>query len=245
MKKLFLTLVFMIVSLCALAQTDYVAQAQVNIKKYYPQYEEYFKPIFAATDNLSLSGWNKIINDKIHENFAIFDDELTTERDRCTTILTVLDDLLGDSTFINSKKMIDSSDGEGLIIAIASEISSDIKVQCSRELRSSREELASSREELASSREELAKEREKLSKINEVSDKIKAIKEKVENNNNTKEILQAVEELFEVSEVSGVKDSPGTQEIIKYYISLSNKINHTPSANAQKFINEYNRIIKQ
>ena len=238
MKKLFLTLVFMIVSLCALAQTDYVAQAQVNIKKYYPQYEEYFKPIFAATDNLSLSGWNKIINDKIHENFAIFDDELTTERDRCTTILTVLDDLLGDSTFINSKKMIDSSDGEGLIIAIASEISSDIKVQCSRELRSSREELASSREELA-------KEREKLSKINEVSDKIKAIKEKVENNNNTKEILQAVEELFEVSEVSGVKDSPGTQEIIKYYISLSNKINHTPSANAQKFINEYNRIIKQ
>ena len=235
----------MIVSLCALAQTDYVAQAQVNIKKYYPQYEEYFKPIFAATDNLSLSGWNKIINDKIHENFAIFDDELTTERDRCTTILTVLDDLLGDSTFINSKKMIDSSDGEGLIIAIASEISSDIKVQCSRELRSSREELASSREELASSREELAKEREKLSKINEVSDKIKAIKEKVENNNNTKEILQAVEELFEVSEVSGVKDSPGTQEIIKYYISLSNKINHTPSANAQKFINEYNRIIKQ
>ena len=164
MKKLFLTLVFMIVSLCALAQTDYVAQAQVNIKKYYPQYEEYFKPIFAATDNLSLSGWNKIINDKIHENFAIFDDELTTERDRCTTILTVLDDLLGDSTFINSKKMIDSSDGEGLIIAIASEISSDIKVQCSRELRSSREELASSREELASSREELASSREELAR---------------------------------------------------------------------------------
>jgi hypothetical protein len=35
-----------------------------------------------------------IFNKKIHENFEIFDEELTTERDKISTILIAIDDIL-------------------------------------------------------------------------------------------------------------------------------------------------------
>ncbi len=142
MKRLvsILLLVFAVATGFAQSSTpDYVQKAKVGLNQYYPQFKDYFEPIFADTDNLSLSGWKKVINKKIQEYFDIFDEEITTERDKCATILTTLDDLLGDKTFKRSKKHVDTSDGEDLINSIASEIASDIKVQFSRELRESRE----------------------------------------------------------------------------------------------------------
>ena len=234
MKRLvsILLLVFAVVTGFAQSSTpDYIQKAKVGLTQYYPQFKDYFEPIFADTDNLSLSGWKKVINKKIQENFDIFDEEITTERDKCATILTTLDDLLGDKTFKRSKIHVDTSDGEDLINSIASEIASDIKVQFSRELRESRERLAN--------------EKERSIKINNVKDAIKKVKDTINaSNSNTKQVLLAIEDLFDVSELSDVKESPGTQEIIKYYISISQKANHTPSPTAQKFIDEYNRITK-
>ena len=69
---------------------DYIAQAQAGLKKYYPQYEEYFKPIFTEIYTLSASTQN-IINAKVQENFELFDEELPSEKDRITTILLVLE----------------------------------------------------------------------------------------------------------------------------------------------------------
>ena len=234
MKRLvsILLLVFAVVTGFAQSSTpDYIQKAKVGLTQYYPQFKDYFEPIFADTDNLSLSGWKKVINKKIQENFDIFDEEITTERDKCATILTTLDDLLGDKTFKRSKKHVDTSDGEDLINSIASEIASDIKVQFSRELKESRERLAN--------------EKERSIKINNVKDAIKKVKDTINaSNSNTKQVLLAIEDLFDVSELSDVKESPGTQEIIKYYISISQKANHTPSPTAQKFIDEYNRITK-
>ena len=234
MKRLvsILLLVFAVVTGFAQSSTpDYIQKAKVGLTQYYPQFKDYFEPIFADTDNLSLSGWKKVINKKIQENFDIFDEEITTERDKCATILTTLDDLLGDKTFKRSKIHVDTSDGEDLINSIASEIASDIKVQFSRELRESRERLAN--------------EKERSIKINNVKDAIKKVKDTINaSNSNTKQVLLAIEDLFDVSELSDVKESPGTQEIIKHYISISQKANHTPSPTAQKFIDEYNRITK-
>ena len=255
MKRLvsILLLVFAVVTGFAQSSTpDYIQKAKVGLTQYYPQFKDYFEPIFADTDNLSLSGWKKVINKKIQEYFDIFDEEITTERDKCATILTTLDDLLGDKTFKRSKIHVDTSDGEDLINSIASEIASDIKVQFSRELRESRERLANEKERLANEKERLAKEKERLAKekersirINNVKDAIKKVKDTINaSNSNTKQVLLAIEELFDVSELSDVKESPGTQEIIKYYISLSQKANHTPSSTGQKFIDEYNRITK-
>ena len=241
MKRLvsILLLVFAVATGFAQSSTpDYIQKAKVGLNQYYPQFKDYFEPIFADTDNLSLSGWKKVINKKIQENFDIFDEEITTERDKCATILTTLDDLLGDKTFKRSKKHVDTSDGEDLINSIASEIASDIKVQFSRELRESRERLANEKERLA-------KEKERSIRINNVKDAIKKVKDTINaSNSNTKQVLLAIEDLFDVSELSDVKESPGTQEIIKHYISISQKANHTPSPTAQKFIDEYNRITK-
>ena len=255
MKRLvsILLLVFAVATGFAQSSTpDYIQKAKVGLNQYYPQFKDYFEPIFADTDNLSLSGWKKVINKKIQENFDIFDEEITTERDKCATILTTLDDLLGDKTFKRSKKHVDTSDGEDLINSIASEIASDIKVQFSRELRESRERLANEKERLANEKERLANEKERLAKekersirINNVKDAIKKVKDTINaSNSNTKQVLLAIEDLFDVSELSDVKESPGTQEIIKHYISISQKANHTPSPTAQKFIDEYNRITK-
>ena len=248
MKRLvsILLLVFAVVTGFAQSSTpDYIQKAKVGLTQYYPQFKDYFEPIFADTDNLSLSGWKKVINKKIQENFDIFDEEITTERDKCATILTTLDDLLGDKTFKRSKIHVDTSDGEDLINSIASEIASDIKVQFSRELRESRERLANEKERLANEKERLAKEKERSIRINNVKDAIKKVKDTINaSNSNTKQVLLAIEDLFDVSELSDVKESPGTQEIIKHYISISQKANHTPSPTAQKFIDEYNRITK-
>ena len=241
MKRLVSILLLAITVATGFAQSstpDYIQKAKVGLTQYYPQFKDYFEPIFADTDNLSLSGWKKVINKKIQENFDIFDEEITTERDKCATILTTLDDLLGDKTFKRSKKHVDTSDGEDLINSIASEIASDIKVQFSRELRESRERLANEKERLA-------KEKERSIRINNVKDAIKKVKDTINaSNSNTKQVLLAIEDLFDVSELSDVKESPGTQEIIKHYISISQKANHTPSPTAQKFIDEYNRITK-
>ena len=216
---------------------DYIQKAKVGLTQYYPQFKDYFEPIFVEYNKLGANAHN-IFYSKIYENFDTFKEELTTERDKCATILTAIDELLGDKKFKNSKKQVDSPEGEDLINSIASEIASDIKVQFSRELRESRERLANEKERLA-------KEKERSIRINNVKDAIKKVKDTINaSNSNTKQVLLAIEDLFDVSELSDVKESPGTQEIIKHYISISQKANHTPSPTAQKFIDEYNRITK-
>ena len=240
MKRLvsILLLVFVVATGFAQSSTpDYIQKAKIGLTQYYPQFKDYFEPIFAEYNQLSAKTHN-IFYSKIYDNFDTFEEELTTERDKCATILTAIDDLLGDKKFKNSKKQVDSPEGEDLINSIASEIASDIKVQFSRELRESRERLANEKERLA-------KEKERSIRINNVKDAIKKVKDTINaSNSNTKQVLLAIEELFDVSELSDVKESPGTQEIIKHYISISQKANHTPSPTAQKFIDEYNRITK-
>lgn len=233
MKRLvcIILLVFAVTTGFAQSSTpDYIQKAKVGLTQYYPQFKDYFEPIFAEYNKLSANTHN-IFYSKIYDNFDTFKEELTTERDKCATILTAIDDLLGDKKFRNSQKKVDSPEGEDLINSIASEIASDIKVQFSRELRESRERLAKEKERLA-------KEKERSIRIKKVKDTINA------SNSNTKQVLLAIEDLFDVSELSDVKESPGTQEIIKHYISISQKANHTPSPTAQKFIDEYNRITK-
>ena len=232
MKRLvsILLLVFAVTTGFAQSSTpDYIQKAKVGLTQYYPQFKDYFEPIFAEYNKLSAKTHN-IFYSKIYDNFDTFEEELTTERDKCATILTAIDDLLCDKKFKNSKKQVDSPEGEDLINSIASEIASDIKVQFSRELRESRERLANEKERLAKTEERLAK--------------MKAVRVKIEKTSDPRDILKASEELFEASELSEVKNEQWLQEIIKYYISISQKANHTPSPTALKFIDEYNRITK-
>lgn len=155
MKRLvcIILLVFAVTTGFAQSSTpDYIQKAKVGLTQYYLQFKDYFEPIFAEYNKLSANTHN-IFYSKIYENFDTFKEELTTERDKCATILTAIDDLLGDKKFRNSQKKVDSPEGEDLINSIASEIASDIKVQFSRELRESRERLAKEKERLAKEKE--------------------------------------------------------------------------------------------
>jgi hypothetical protein len=69
---------------------NYIGQAEAGVKKFYPQYVDYFKPIFTEIYELSASTQN-IINVKAQENFELFDEELPTEKDRITTVLLALE----------------------------------------------------------------------------------------------------------------------------------------------------------
>lgn len=242
--RILLLLVVACLATCAFAQQtipDYVKKAQADLTKYYPQFKDYFEPIFAEYKGLGNDAMN-IFNSKIHENFDIFEEDLTTERDKCATILTALDDCLGDKTFMKSKKQVDSPDGEDLINTIAGEITADIKVQFVKELNEAKERLERERERVERSKEELARAKEENKRSKEELARAKRIKENIKANKSPQEILLSIEDLFEVCEIKEVKDNPGIQTIVKYYISIGKKINHKPSAIGQKFIDEYNRI---
>ena len=82
---------------------DYISQAKVAVKKYYPQYDEYFKPIFdqiSKLDNLDR------IAKKTKEIW-------TSEKDIYTTILMTLEKLTWENTFCNDDdlaKIIEEKD---------------------------------------------------------------------------------------------------------------------------------------
>ena len=140
-----------------------------------------------------------------------FEEELTTDRDKCATILTAMDDILGDKTYINSKKEVDSSDGEDLIKLIASEITSDIKIKYAKELAKAQTELAKEQTELAKEQAELAKGQAKLAKIKELRRNIEV------NGGNPKQLLIAMETFFELVDPSEIKGNLSIQEIVSGY----------------------------
>jgi hypothetical protein len=200
---------------------NYINQAQNWVKKYYPQYEEYFRPIFKELNEMWKND-NNTFNKKIHDNFEIFKEELTTEKDKITTILLTIDELIGEKTFIRWKKIIDSKEWEELLKWISNEIINDIKIQFSKELKESKEKLA--------------KNKEKLSRI-------KGIREIINKNDTSPEIIiKSIEERFNYTDINDVKNDKTIQEIIKYYISFSKRINWKQSQLGKKYIEEYKRL---
>ena len=108
MKKLFVTLVLISASLCALAQTDYAAQVQSDIKKYYPQYEDYFKPIFERFNKLSPSS-KALFNRGVQENMELFDEDIENEKDKCAIVLMTLEVVI-----TNKKEFTKAKDVQGV-----------------------------------------------------------------------------------------------------------------------------------
>jgi hypothetical protein len=65
---------------------DYMSQVEAGVKKYYPQYAEYFKTTIELINTVPTNIKNKI-NYLIHDNLDLFEDDITTEKDKITTIL--------------------------------------------------------------------------------------------------------------------------------------------------------------
>lgn len=236
-----LLLVFGVTTCFAQSSTpDYIQKAKVGLNQYYPQFKDYFEPIFAEYNNMG-ANVHKTFNSKIHDNFDTYKEELTSDRDKCATILTVMDDIFGDKTYIKSKKTVDSSDGEDLINSIASEIIFDIDVKVKRDLREAKERHEKAKIEHAKAKTELAKTEERNKKLKEI---INILNNSTNSRESIEKIVVSIEDYYKLFEVSEIKEESGLQGIIKQYIDLNKQINRRPSALGQKFIDEYNRITK-
>jgi hypothetical protein len=237
MKRLvsILLLVFGVTTSFAQSSTpDYIQKAKVGLNQYYPQFRDHFEPIIKRISNFGTTNLN-IINSNIHYNFDVFVEELTTDRDKCATILTVLESIIGDSTFIKSKKQVDSSDGVDIINGIASEIYQDINVQLHKSLRENKEKLAKTRKEIALNDE-------RIKKIDELNN---FMKNSIPSQEAWEKIATIFEDYFKLWEISDIEKTKDLQNAIDMYITFAIKrINRRPSPLGQKFIDEYNRITK-
>ena len=233
MKRIVCTLLMAIAMTTGFAQTtpDYVQKAKAGLTQYYPQFKDYFEPIFKSYYEKISSSTRNIVNNKIQENLEIFEEEIATDRDKCATILTSLDILMGEKYFRNSKKQIDSKEGEYAINEVASEIAGDINNQMKKEIQKVREETQKVQEET-----------QKLRDRNEIMrDIINIMNNSTKSRETTEKIVIKMDEYFGLFDVSEIKGNSGLQKVIKEYINLNKQINRCPSAIGQKFIDEYNR----
>ena len=248
MKRLvsILLLVFAVATGFAQSSTpDYIQKAKVGLTQYYPQFKDYFEPIFTRTFKLSTSSQN-IINTKIHENFDLFDEELPTEKDKVTTILLVLENVISGQDQL-SKSINNTAKGKDLI-EIAEEISNDANQQARADRDQARAETAQARAETEQARADREKNQQRIALIQERNNKLNEIKEVINSNGISKEtigkIADKIEEYFTLFEIEETQINIGLQAILKQYINITKQINRRPNALGQKFIDEYNRITK-
>ena len=88
---------------------DYISQAKVAVKKYYPQYEEYFKPIFDQISKLDKSLID-IINNNLDNAINKSKDELKTEKQVYTMVLMTIEKLDWKNTFCNDSSTAENEE---------------------------------------------------------------------------------------------------------------------------------------
>ena len=234
MKRLVSILLLAITVATGFAQSstpDYIQKAKVGLTQYYPQFKDYFEPIFTRTFKLSTSSQN-IINTKIHENFDLFDEELPTEKDKVTTILLVLENVISGQDQL-SKSINNTTRGKDLI-AIAEEISNDINQQARDDRNQAKAEIEQTKQ-----RTNLIKRR--TNKLNEIINYINSNEIKKET---IGKIVDKMEEYFTLFEIKEIKEDQWLQKMIMHYINYTRQINRVPSKLGENFIDEYNRITK-
>ena len=248
MKRLvsILLLVFAVTTGFAQSSTpDYIQKAKVGLTQYYPQFKDYFEPIFARTLKLSTSSQN-IINTKIHENFDLFDEELPTEKDKVTTILLVLENVISGQDQL-SKSINNTTRGKDLI-AIAEEISNDINQQARDDRNQAKAEIDQAKAEIEQAKAEIEQTKQRTNLIKRRTNKLNEIINYINSNEIKKEtigkIVDKMEEYFTLFEIKEIKEDQWLQKMIMHYINYTRQINRVPSKLGENFIDEYNRITK-
>ena len=241
MKRLvsILLLVFAVTTGFAQSSTpDYIQKAKVGLTQYYPQFKDYFEPIFTRIFKLSNSSQN-IINTKIHENFDLFDEELPTEKDKVTTILLVLENVISGQDQL-SKSTNNTTRGKDLI-AIAEEISNDINQQARDDRNQAKAEIDQAKAEIEQTKQRTNLIKRRTNKLNEIINYINSNEIKKET---IGKIVDKMEEYFTLFEIKEIKEDQWLQKMIMHYINYTRQSNRVPSKLGENFIDEYNRITK-
>ena len=209
------------------ALPNYIKQAENWVRKYHPEFVEYFKEIFKNAHNISQDNQNKYIIDNINkiiqENFEIFEEELPTEKDRVTTILLSLESIISWQNQLYDKLKWNNKNSD--LIGISNEIIIDFKKRAKKDMKKTKEEAI------------LIKTR--TNKLNEI---INYINSHEINKETMEKIVDKMEEYFMLFNINDVKEDQGLQKIIKHYINYSNQINRAPSQRWKIFIEEYKKV---
>ena len=220
---------------------NYVGQAPADVHKYYPQYEAYFKTIFDKINTLKPHSIT-LLNEEIHETMELFEEDIKSEKDKRTIILMALEMLIVGKKEFTKAKDVQGAQGDN---DYKFEIAESIEDGATRKAKWEREQ---SQKELEQSQKRYDRIKAKNAKIEELIAITKRVNEQGANKEGMEQITKKIEEIFTLYSDEELKadleQNEGIAKIIKQYINYNKQIGRTPSPLGQKFINEYNRIVK-
>ena len=199
------------------------------MKKYYPQYAEYFWTTFEVI-RWTPQDIKSSLNIIIEENFEIFGDDIITEKDKITTILMFYEIYLWNSYFVNQND----------VKVISKELGYDIRYSAAKEISSWFVK-------------KFGKEYQEAQKINlEITNEKKAQNRKWKEWDITPEIMKwDIEKILTIwmklfdKNLLDWTDMKRVKTIVKEiedYIEVCKISWKKPSSIGQKFIDEYNKI---
>ena len=220
---------------------NYVGQAPADVHKYYPQYEAYFKTIFDKINTLKPHSIT-LLNEEIHETMELFEEDIKSEKDKRTIILMALEMLIVGKKEFTKAKDVQGAQGDN---DYKFEIAESIEDGATRKAKWEREQ---SQKELEQSQKRYDRIKAKNAKIEELIAITKRVNDQGANKEGMEQITKKIEEIFTLYSDEELKadleQNEGIAKIIKQYINYNKQIGRTPSPLGQKFINEYNRIVK-
>ena len=220
---------------------NYVGQAPADVHKYYPQYEAYFKTIFDKINTLKPHSIT-LLNEEIHETMELFEEDIKSEKDKRTIILMALEMLIVGKKEFTKAKDVQGAQGDN---DYKFEIAESIEDGATRKAKWEREQ---SQKELEQSQKRYDRIKVKNAKIEELIAITKRVNDQGANKEGMEQITKKIEEYFALFSDEELKadleQNEGIAKIIKQYINYNKQIGRTPSPLGQKFINEYNRIVK-
>lgn len=213
---------------------DYVGQAPADVHNYYPQYEAYFKTIFDDMKELK-PRTIALLNEEIHENMMLFEDDIKSEKDKRTIVLMALELLIVGKKHFTNAKDVQGPQGDN-----------DYKFLIAEEIETSATERAKKNREQAQREHDRVK--AKNAKLEEVIALINRLNEEGSLKAEIEKVLNGLEDYFALyndEELEAeLKQNQGVVKIIEWYIAFNKKLDRTPSALCQKIINEYNKYQK-
>ena len=213
---------------------NYVGQAPSDVHKYYPQYEAYFKTIFDKINTLKPHSI-ALLNKEIHENMELFEEDIKSEKDKRTIILMALEMLIVGKKEFTKAKDVQGAQGDN---DYKYEIAESIEDGATRRAVKNRDEAIKNRDRSIARKAKL----DELIALIYRLDERGAIRQEID------KILKGLEEYFVLYNDEELKEdivqNKDMAKIIELYKTYSQKAGRTPSQIGQKFIDEYNRIVK-
>ena len=196
---------------------NYINQAQTWVKKYYPQYEEYFKNIFNNIEKWSYEEY--IVNKEIKRNLTVSWELLKSDKEIKTMILISLEKIVYNKDNFRDKIWITELNDVNVL-------SNNVYKAFYRKYLKFWENIKNFEIELNNLKQKIS-----INWINKVWEEYISISEKY---------MQLFNE--RLLEYGHLKKSKDLQDWIKTYIEILDKTNRKPNQIWQKYIIEYNKI---